>query len=299
MTKIGYRFAVGKLGVGRNVLALDRVLPDSKEPQGMTISFQRTVRVPDNGAVNGLPPNMGKFPLFKIQEYASRFPDDMARKGGVFFPMHQKEAMWISFDGTAPFMVKVYVGGVDIVSGEHSQENPATTERRLQLKKQGKTIQDYVVVPRQPWIDGIAAEPGKVRQFVAMPTGQGYTVEAQLTGKEVVGGLQFEITPARCEPEDRCLLGAPRPSETAPPSKAITFFVVNQTGKVFEICCDSNDTIDRLKTIINGRTGLPQASQRFIFAGKQLDDEWLLSDYGTQEVSSDFMFFYSHCLLTS
>lgn len=32
-----------------------------------------------------------------------------------------------------------------------------------------------------------------------MPLGQGYTVEAQLTGKEVVGGLTFEITPAFCK----------------------------------------------------------------------------------------------------
>ena len=29
--------------------------------------------------------------------------------------------------------------------------------------------QDYVVVPNQPWLDGIAVEPGVVRQFVAMP----------------------------------------------------------------------------------------------------------------------------------
>lgn len=32
-----------------------------------------------------------------------------------------------------------------------------------------------------------------------MPLGKGYTVEAQLTGKETVGGLTFEITPALCK----------------------------------------------------------------------------------------------------
>lgn len=30
---------------------------------------------------------------------------------------------------------------------------------------------------------------------MAMPIGSGYSVEAQVTGKEVVGGLQFDVTP--------------------------------------------------------------------------------------------------------
>lgn len=29
-----------------------------------------------------------------------------------------------------------------------------------------------------------------------MPTGQGYTVESQITGNDIVGGLMFEVTPA-------------------------------------------------------------------------------------------------------
>jgi hypothetical protein len=32
-----------------------------------------------------------------------------------------------------------------------------------------------------------------VRQFVAMPLGQGYTVEAQLTGQEQFGGIQVQV----------------------------------------------------------------------------------------------------------
>lgn len=52
-------------------------------------------------------------------------------------------------------------------------------------------------MPDQKWIDGIAINAGKVRQFVAMPMGTGYSVEAQMTGEEVTGGIQFEFTP--CE----------------------------------------------------------------------------------------------------
>lgn len=43
--------------------------------------------------------------------------------------------------------------------------------------------------------------PGKVRQFVAMPIGGGYAVEAQLTGAELKAGIQFEIVP-RCALSD-------------------------------------------------------------------------------------------------
>src|SRR5215470_3778380 len=51
--------------------------------------------------------------------------------------------------------------------------------------------QDYVVVPDQPWLDGINAGDGYVRQFVAMPLGLGYTVEGQVTGAEEFGGIQL------------------------------------------------------------------------------------------------------------
>lgn len=35
-----------------------------------------------------------------------------------------------------------------------------------------------MVSPEQPWLDGIADGDGTVRQFVAMPLGSGYSVEA-------------------------------------------------------------------------------------------------------------------------
>lgn len=199
MTRIEYRCSVIEGHDEVHRLAVDRVLPPSKEPQGLTISFQRTIRVPDNGTVNKLPPGRGCFPLYKVQDYASRLPQDMVDKGGIFFHMHQKEAMWICFHATAPFLLKIYIGGVNAISGEHSQEDATTRSRRLQRQQNGDNIQDYVVLPEQPWLDGMAIKPGCVRQFVAMPMGQGYSVEAQLTGKEAVGGLQFEVTPAKGE----------------------------------------------------------------------------------------------------
>ena len=63
-----------------------------------TISFERTLRVPDSQAVNNLPPSLGQFPLFSVADYKDRMPADMARKGGVFLPMYQREGLLIPKD---------------------------------------------------------------------------------------------------------------------------------------------------------------------------------------------------------
>lgn len=168
MTRLEYHCSVkNDKRNGINLIAVDRVLPDTKMPQGLEISFERTIRVPDNKALSRLPPSLDSFPLYKIQDYAHRLPQSMIDKGGVFFPMHQKEAMWINFEATAPFMIKIYCGGVNVVSGEHAAESAEAKQRRAKLFEQGELIQDYVVLPEQPWIDGVAIKPSVVRQFVA------------------------------------------------------------------------------------------------------------------------------------
>lgn len=60
-----------------------------------TISFERTLRVPDNQVVNNLPPSLGQFPLFSVADYKSRMPAEMASKGGIFLPMYQREGMYL------------------------------------------------------------------------------------------------------------------------------------------------------------------------------------------------------------
>jgi hypothetical protein len=103
--------------------------------------------------------------------------------------------MWIRFSSKEPFALKIYVGGVNAISGIPINETPEAMMKRLKLG--GKVKQDYVVLPEQPWLDGIASEDGNIRQFVAMPKGSGYSVEAQITGEEKIGGLQFELTPVK------------------------------------------------------------------------------------------------------
>ncbi|MQA65356.1 MAG: hypothetical protein GEU76_05580 [Alphaproteobacteria bacterium] len=150
-----------------------------------SIEFQRTLRVPDDGKKYPLPPGLGRFPLRHIDDYATNVPDDWLKRGGVIMPMHQAEAMWIRFHSDYPCAVKVATGKVCAVSGDtwrgHLNRDP----------------QDYVVTPTQPWLDGYCVEKGIIRQFVAMPLGQGYSVEEQLTGMGDVGGVQLLVYPMK------------------------------------------------------------------------------------------------------
>lgn len=59
--------------------------------------------------------------------------------------------------------------------------------------------QNYVVLPDQPWLDGFSVQKGLIRQFVAMPLGEGFTAEEQLTGKAEHGGLQIQVFPMQRE----------------------------------------------------------------------------------------------------
>jgi hypothetical protein len=152
--------------------------------QHFSVSFQRTLRIPDDGAKYPLPPGLGRFPVCKVEDYADRVPDAWRERGGVFIPMYQREALWLKFNaaGWRPNALKVAVGKVNAVTGEPWNQT---------LSNGGR--QDYLVCPDQPWLDGINDGAGVIRQFVAMPLGMGYTVEGQVTGKEEFGGIQFVV----------------------------------------------------------------------------------------------------------
>ncbi|MGI9077011.1 MAG: hypothetical protein ACR2G6_06720 [Gemmatimonadaceae bacterium] len=147
-----------------------------------SVTFQRTLRIPDDGGVYPLPPGLGVFPILKVADYADRVPAHWNRDSALI-PMYQREALWLGFDGDGwkPNAVQIAIGGVNALSGE-------TFEETLRSDPQ-----NYIVAPDQPWLDGINAGSETIRQFVAMPLGLGYTVEASITGREDFGGIQIRV----------------------------------------------------------------------------------------------------------
>src|SRR5690242_10109980 len=102
--------------------------------------------------------------------------------------------MFIYFESSTRFAVKIYAGNVNIISGKKSYG------RKYMISPEGSE-QDYIVAPEQAWVDGIAEGLGQVKQFVATRSGQGfvsqtprnlvilpnrmYSVEAHVTGSEI------------------------------------------------------------------------------------------------------------------
>ena len=157
--------------------------PDVHEDAELTIEFQRTLRIPDDSREYYLPPGLGEFPLYRVDDYPDNLPDTWMEHGGVFLPMYQAEAMWINFHADYPMAVKIAAGKINAVTGVEWKDELTNTP------------QDYLVVPEQPWLDGFCVEKGLIRQFVAIPLGEGYTVEEQLTGEAEHGGLQIAVYP--------------------------------------------------------------------------------------------------------
>lgn len=95
--------------------------------------------------------------------------------------------MWSPFsapDGTE-YKVRVFADVINIVA----------CKKRDERKSKCDSTQNYVVVPLQEHLNGISVDDGIVRQFVAMPIGNGYSIMNQSMGREDMGGLQIEGTP--------------------------------------------------------------------------------------------------------
>ncbi|MCP4379315.1 MAG: hypothetical protein GY794_24485 [bacterium] len=57
------------------------------------IDFQRTLRIPDDNREYPLPPGLGRFPVEHMDDYSERLSGAWQKRGGIFIPMYQSEAL--------------------------------------------------------------------------------------------------------------------------------------------------------------------------------------------------------------
>ncbi len=159
--------------------------PEVHDDAICSIDFQRTLRIPDDNRSYPLPPGLGRFPMEHTDDHSDSLPVKWKEHGGVLLPMYQAEALWINFNSDYPFAVKIATGKINAVTGKEWSN------------KLTRNPQDYLVIPDQPWLDGYCVQKGLIRQFVAMPLGEGYTAEEQISGKAEHGGLQIIVYPMK------------------------------------------------------------------------------------------------------
>jgi hypothetical protein len=142
--------------------------------------------VPEDGIVYELPPPVDSFPLLLAKAFEKTLPPSIAAKGGLFSPMLQREALLLEFTSDRPvnqqFAIRVFAGSVNVLTGSVAG-------------KHADDLQDYIVAPMQHHLNGFSISPDEFKQFVAMPVGDRYSIEKQITGREYIGGLQLEIVP--------------------------------------------------------------------------------------------------------
>ncbi len=173
--------------------------PEVHPHAGLSIDFQRTLRIPDDDKTYPLPPGLGRFPLCHVDDHADTVPSGWLEHGGVMMPMFQSEALWLFFQtgydperhASYPCAIKIATGKIDAVTGKDWSNGLH------------RGPQDYMVAPRQLWLDGYCVEKGVIRQFVAMPLGAGYSAEEQITGKAEHGGIQIVVYPMKREVFER------------------------------------------------------------------------------------------------
>ncbi len=131
--------------------------------RNLSVSFQRTLRVPDDERTYRIPPGFGDFPICRVEDYLGSVPESWKEPGAMFLPVYQREAVWLNFDGAywRPNAVKVAVGDSSAITGRslrHGLDSEA---------------QDYIVCPDQGWLDGTSGSDGFTRQIVCGPPGEG------------------------------------------------------------------------------------------------------------------------------
>jgi len=280
---------------------------DSPSKPELTVNLHRTLRIPDDGKTHYLPPSMGNFPLKRVHDHRQTVPATVRSRGGFLMPMFQREAMWMSFrcGYNTECAIKIGAGMRNVISGgrfksgtmeppspeddfvmcqppaEDGPEDGGDPASTISATRMAEDDQDYVVCPSQPWLDGINAGAGFVRQFVAMPLGSGYTVEGQLTDEEKWGGLQLEMYP-KMRDDVKFVLPEDSGDEKEKPSgqaQKTSFSVKFLCGSTIAVEADMSSTVSEFKLLIARQSCTQAKPLRLVCNGEEMKDESSLGDF--------------------
>ena len=75
---------------------------------------------------------------------------------------------------------------------------------------------------------------------------------------------------------------SPAPTPECVAASGVQIFVKSLSGKTIVLCVALGESVDVVKAMLESKTKTPSASQRLIFAGKQLEDGHTLAEYNVQ-----------------
>lgn len=142
------------------ILNFSNVHPDAR----FTISFKRTLRLPDNVNLPCVPPTWGQFQLASLDDYKGMIPSSWGEHGGIMLTMYQSDAMYLNFSGYRdkkraspyPFVIKILSCDINRIIGQNNQSEIQSPPK------------DFLYYPIQSWLNGLHASDGQFKQFVAM-----------------------------------------------------------------------------------------------------------------------------------
>lgn len=81
--------------------------------------------------------------------------------------------------------------------------------------------------------------------------------------------------------------------------EGVHIFVKTLNGKTIAVVISPMDSVDKLKEIVEGRTGINRNELRLLYSGKQLESGRSLMDYNIMKESTLHLGMYSHHILIS